>query len=62
MRDATAALDAMAVEQSAPARAPPWKDGEHDEARAEAANDRGMRRTPRDVSGTRTPTSPKPRG
>ena len=43
MRDATAALDAMAVEQSAPGYARPWwKDGEYDEARAEAANDRGM--------------------
>ena len=43
MRDATAALDAMAVEQSAPGYVRPWwKDGEYDEARAEAANDRGM--------------------
>jgi len=43
MRDATAVLDAMAVEQSAPEYARPWwKDGEYDEARAEAANDRGM--------------------
>ena len=43
IRDSTAALDAMAVEQSAPGYARPWwKDGEYDEARAEAANDRGM--------------------
>lgn len=43
IRDSTAALDAMAVEQSAPGYVRPWwKDGEYDEARAEAENDRGM--------------------
>ena len=43
IRDSTAALDVMAVEQSAPGYVRPWwKDGEYDEARAEAENDRGM--------------------
>ena len=37
IRDSTAALDVMAVEQSAPGYVRPWwKDGEYDEARAEA--------------------------
>ena len=43
MRDATVALDAMAIKQRMPEyKRPWWKDGEYDEARAEAANDRGM--------------------
>lgn len=44
MRATTADLDVMAAEQAAPNYPRPWwKDGEYDEERAEAANDRGMK-------------------
>lgn len=43
MRETTADLEDMATKQASPDYERPWwKDGEYDEARAEAANDRGM--------------------
>jgi hypothetical protein len=43
MRETTADLEEMAATQaSADYVRPWWKDGEYDEGRAEAANDRGM--------------------